>query len=92
MFYFAAGPKQKIFIPIKLLRAERNKLTPGIDNGIYDYRKFCATRAASCLDGLRGLSNADKKRKIVIWSLIFAGIEFIINQAEMLHVPFPGRV
>lgn len=81
------------FHPNQLLRAERKILTPGVDNGICDYRKFCAKgAAASCIDRLRGLSNADKKRNIHTFSLIFAGIKFIINEAEVLRVPFPGRV
>ncbi len=93
MFYFAAGPKQKIFIPISSSELKEKILTPGVDNGICDYRKFCAKgAAASCIDRLRGLSNADKKRNIHTFSLIFAGIKFIINEAEVLRVPFPGRV
>lgn len=79
------------FHPNQLLRAERKKYTPGVDNGICDYRKFCAKGAASCIDGLRGLSNADRNVTYT-FGLIFAGIKFIINQAEVLRVPFPGRV
>lgn len=77
------------FHPNQLLRAEKKKLTPGVDNGICDYRKFCAKGSASCIDGLRGLSNTDKKRNIQTLGLIFAGIKFIINQAKILRVPFP---
>lgn len=78
------------FHTYQLLRAERI-ITSGVDNGRCDYLTLCAKGAASCIDGLRGLFNADKRRNIHSVSSSLAS-NFIINQAGVLPIPFPGRV